>query len=87
MHHKQPVSALWAWKGQGGSELRAQEREMIGRCTAVRKKCHWLPYLKEMRRAEEGGTKRENRIKSEEKERRGILFTMLTALKVSLSSD
>ena len=38
------------------------------------RRCHWLPYLKEMRRAEEGGTRREIRRKSEEREKEGECY-------------
>lgn len=63
-------------RGGGGAELRARRRrrEMIGRRTAVWRRCHWLPYLKEMRRAEEGGTGRESRrVKKERK--KGIVIS------------
>lgn len=89
MRHKQLVSALWGWKEGSGVYEHKRKKGDDWPEHSSEKRCHWLPYLKEMRRAEEGGTGRESRIKSEErerkKERRGILFPKETAPKVSLS--
>lgn len=46
-----------------------KQREMIGRWqSSGRRGCHWLPYLKEMRRAEEGSRGRE-RVEKKKRER------------------
>lgn len=49
---------------------------MIGQWQSGRRGCDWLPYLKEMRTAEEGGRgrERERRRRRREKENEGVSY-------------
>ena len=49
------------------------------------RRCHWLPYLKEMRRAEEGGTGRKSRRVKKERKNKGNVISHGDCPKVSLS--
>lgn len=52
-------------RGVGGQSCKHKR----AKAHSSERRCHWLLYLKEMRRAEEGGTGRESRRESEERER------------------
>lgn len=76
MRHKRPVSALWGWmkEGGGGGVWEWASKEDHWPVHSGERRCHRLPYLKEMRRAEEGGTGRERKRVKREKEKGNVIF-------------
>lgn len=77
MRHKQPVSALWGWMKEGGRVgwgVRVASKGDDWPVHSGERRCHRLPYLKEMRRAEEGGTGRERKRVKTERKKGNVIF-------------
>lgn len=59
--------------GDEGVASTRGRREMIGLAHSSETRCHWLPYLKEMRRAEKGGIGRETRRVKRERKKGNVI--------------